>query len=64
MAIHRTGWGSSFADSPKLQAGDKIYLETADGFYTYIFRNNEYVLPLLWRWCYQSPAVTPQPVIK
>lgn len=45
MAIHRTGWGSSFADSPKLQAGDKMYLETADGYYIYTFRNHEYVLP-------------------
>ena len=45
LAIHRTGWGSSFADSPKLQAGDKIYLETEDGYYTYTFRNNEFVLP-------------------
>lgn len=45
MAIHRTGWGSSFADAPKLQVGDKIYLETADGYYTYVFRNYEYVLP-------------------
>jgi sortase A len=45
MAIHRTGWGSSFADVPKLQAGDKIYLETADGYYTYTFRNYEFVLP-------------------
>lgn len=45
LAIHRTGWGSSFADAPKLQAGDKIYLETAEGFYTYTFRNYEFVLP-------------------
>lgn len=45
MAIHRTGWGSSFADAPELQAGDNMYLETADGYYTYVFRNYEYVLP-------------------
>lgn len=45
VAIHRTGWGSSFADAPKLQAGDKIFLETADGYYTYTFRNYEFVLP-------------------
>jgi sortase A len=45
LAVHRTGWGSSFADAPKLQAGDEIYLETAEGFYTYTFRNYEYVLP-------------------
>ena len=45
LAIHRTGWGSSFADVPKLQAGDKMYVETADGYYTYVFRNYEYVHP-------------------
>ena len=45
LAIHRTGWGSAFADSPKLQAGDKMYLETEDGYYTYTFRNYEFVLP-------------------
>ncbi len=45
LAIHRTGWGSSFADVPKLQAGDKIFVETADGYYTYTFRNYEYVMP-------------------
>ncbi len=45
LAIHRTGWGSSFADAPKLEAGDKIYVETQDGYYTYTFRNNEFVLP-------------------
>jgi len=45
LAIHRTGWGSSFADVPKLQAGDKMYVETADGYYTYAFRNYEFVKP-------------------
>jgi sortase A len=45
LAIHRTNWGSPFGDSPKLQLGDKLYVETKDGYYTYAFRNYEYVLP-------------------
>lgn len=45
VAVHRTGNGSAFADSPTLQPGDKIYVETEEGFYTYSFRNYEYVLP-------------------
>lgn len=45
LAIHRTNWGSPFADSNKLESGDKIYVETKDGYYTYVFRNYEYVLP-------------------
>lgn len=45
LAIHRTNWGSPFADSNKLETGDKIYVETKDGYYTYVFRNYEYVLP-------------------
>ena len=45
VAIHRTNWGSPFGDAPKLQVGDKIYVETADGYYTYAFRNYEFVLP-------------------
>ena len=45
LAIHRTNWGSPFGDSNKLESGDKIYVETKDGYYTYVFRNYEYVLP-------------------
>ena len=45
LAVHRTNWGSPFGDAPKLQIGDKIYVETADGYYTYAFRNYEFVLP-------------------
>ena len=45
LAVHRTGDGSPFADSNKLAPGDKIYVETAEGFYTYAFRNYEYVIP-------------------
>ena len=45
LAIHRTNWGSPFGDANKLQIGDKLFVETKDGYYTYAFRNYEYVLP-------------------
>lgn len=45
LAVHRTNWGSPFGDSDKMQSGDKIYVETKEGYYTYVFRNYEYVLP-------------------
>ncbi len=45
LAVHRTGNGSPFGSSPELQPGDKIYVETEDGFYTYAVRDYEYVLP-------------------
>ena len=33
LAAHRTGWGSPFVDANKLELGDSIYVETADGWY-------------------------------
>lgn len=45
LAAHRTTWGKPFAEIGELQLGDKIYVQTADGWYTYAFRNLEYVLP-------------------
>jgi len=43
VAGHRTTHGAPFNQIANLQVGDKIYLETQDGFYTYTFRNLEYV---------------------
>jgi sortase A len=45
VAGHRTTYGAPFNKIATLQTGDKIYLETADGWYTYTFRNLEYVKP-------------------
>lgn len=45
LAVHRTGNGSPFATSTEFRAGDKIYVQTELGYYTYVFRNYEYVLP-------------------
>ncbi len=28
LAVHRTNWGSPFGDSPKLESGDKIYVQS------------------------------------
>lgn len=45
FAAHRTGWGAPFGDIGNFQVGDSIYLETADGWYRYVFRSFEYVMP-------------------
>jgi sortase A len=45
VAGHRTTYGRPFNQIASLHLGDKIYLETKDGWYTYSFRNLEYVKP-------------------
>ncbi|UFS58381.1 class E sortase [Subtercola endophyticus] len=45
IAAHRDGWGSPFIKINELQVGDPIYVETQDGWYTYRFRDLEYVSP-------------------
>ncbi len=45
VAGHDSGWGNTFIDLSKLQIGDRIYVQTKDGWYTYTFRNFEYVQP-------------------
>lgn len=45
IAAHDTGWGDAFRYLQDLKIGDKVYIQTADGFYTYEFRNLEYVQP-------------------
>lgn len=44
VASHRGGNGSSFRYLVNLHIGDPIYIETQDGWYTYRFRNMEYVM--------------------
>jgi sortase A len=44
LASHRMAGGGAFKDLHKLQIGDHIYVETADGWYSYTFRSLEYVL--------------------
>lgn len=45
MAGHRQTHGAVLDNIHMLVPGDKIYVQTADGFYTYVFRNQEIVLP-------------------
>jgi len=45
VAGHDSGWGNTFIDVSKLRLGDKIYVQTADGWYTYAFRNFQFVQP-------------------
>lgn len=45
IAGHDTGYGNAFIDLSTLHLGDAIYVQTKDGWYTYRFRNFEYVQP-------------------
>jgi len=45
VAAHRTTHGAPFYDINQLDAGDSLYVETADGWYRYVFRSHSYVLP-------------------
>ncbi len=45
VAGHDSGWGNAFIDLSKLRLNDAIYVQTKDGWYTYRFRNFEYVQP-------------------
>jgi len=43
LASHRSAYGGAFHEIHRLRVGDPIYVETADGWYKYIYRNTEYV---------------------
>jgi sortase A len=43
IAAHRTTYGAPFNGIADLRPGDELYVETADGWYTYVFRNLQYV---------------------
>lgn len=45
IAGHRGSHGAPFADLPSLRIGDAVVVETQGGWYTYRFRNLEYVQP-------------------
>ncbi|MBX3091097.1 MAG: class E sortase [Cryobacterium sp.] len=45
VAAHRTTYGAPFSKIAELRVGDKIYVQTKDAFYTYVFRNRETVSP-------------------
>jgi sortase A len=43
IAAHRTTYGAPFGAVADLRPGDELYVQTADGWYTYVFRNLQYV---------------------
>ncbi|MGO4653091.1 class E sortase [Arthrobacter sp. 2RAF22] len=45
VAGHRQTHGAVLDNIHLLVPGDKIYVQTKDGYYTYVFRNNQIVLP-------------------
>ena len=45
VAGHDSGWGNTFINLSQLRVGDKIYIQTKLGWYTYVFRNFQYVQP-------------------
>jgi len=45
IAAHRTTYGAPFAEITQLRVGDRIFIETQEGWYAYRFRNHEYVWP-------------------
>lgn len=45
IAGHRTTHGAPFGSIANLRVGDHIYVQTAEGYYTYTFRNLQYVKP-------------------
>lgn len=45
IAGHRTTHGAPFAEIAELRVGDHFYVQTSAGYYTYTFRNLQYVQP-------------------
>ena len=43
VAAHRTTWGATFGKIDTLRLGDRIFVEVPEGWYSYAFRNHEYV---------------------
>jgi sortase A len=45
VAAHRGSHGAPFMNLPMLTEGDAVVVETQEGWYTYRYRNSEYVTP-------------------
>lgn len=56
IAGHRQTHGAVLDNIDKLVPGDKIYVQTKTGYYTYIYRNSEIVLPT------ETMVLTPVPM--
>ena len=61
LAAHRSAYGGGMHLIDQLQLGDAIYIETADGWYTYRFRTLEYVQPSAVEVLLPVPQVTDAP---
>lgn len=58
LAAHRSGpFTTPFRDVMNLRIGDAIYIETAQGWYTYRFRSLEYVWPVETDVLYPFPRI-------
>ncbi|CAM3240535.1 Sortase family protein [Arthrobacter ulcerisalmonis] len=55
LAGHRQTHGATLDAIHTLSPGDKIYVQTAAGYFTYVYRNNAIVLPT------QSDVIAPVP---
>lgn len=58
VAGHRQTHGAVLDNIHTLVPGDKIYVQTKVGYYTYVFRNNEIVLPT------EGDVLLPVPTVK
>lgn len=45
ITAHRSAYGSPFYNIAELRAGDRVYVETEDGWYEYLYRNTQHVTP-------------------
>ncbi len=45
VAAHRGGFGGAFKNIHRLIAGDHVYVETNDGWYSYVYRQTKIVKP-------------------
>jgi sortase A len=61
IAGHRNTWGAAFGEIGELRLGDRIYVEVKQGWYSYQFRNLEYVWSTEADVLYAFPRITDQP---
>ncbi len=57
IAAHRNSFGAPFGNISELRLGDKLFVETRDGWYSYSFRNLEYV------WASEVDVLNPIPKV-
>lgn len=55
IAGHRTSFGASFGNISELRLGDRLFVETREGWFSYSFRNLEYV------WATEVDVLNPVP---